>query len=119
MTVYHINMFILFSIKVRDTFCSYSVMEICTKGLGQSITNLKVTFILLNWLYLSMVSCGISLYGVVCYGIVWCVYGVVCYGMLCCDMMCYGVVVWYGIQCGMYCIAEMSRGKKNIPCLKI
>ncbi|XP_071822466.1 disco-interacting protein 2 homolog C-like isoform X2 [Apostichopus japonicus] len=27
--------------KVRDTFCSYSVMEICTKGLGQSVVSLK------------------------------------------------------------------------------
>ncbi|PIK60976.1 putative disco-interacting protein 2-like C [Apostichopus japonicus] len=26
---------------VRDTFCSYSVMEICTKGLGQSVVSLK------------------------------------------------------------------------------
>ncbi|XP_064108435.1 disco-interacting protein 2 homolog C-like [Macrobrachium nipponense] len=27
--------------KVRDTFCSYGVMELCTKGLGSSITALK------------------------------------------------------------------------------
>ncbi|XP_050691601.1 disco-interacting protein 2 homolog C-like isoform X6 [Eriocheir sinensis] len=27
--------------KVRDTFCSYGVMELCTKGLGSSITLLK------------------------------------------------------------------------------
>lgn len=27
--------------KVRDTFCSYSVMELCTKGLGSSIPTLK------------------------------------------------------------------------------
>nr|XP_050050187.1 disco-interacting protein 2-like isoform X4 [Dermacentor andersoni] len=27
--------------KVRDTFCSYGVMELCTKGLGSSITQLK------------------------------------------------------------------------------
>lgn len=29
--------------KVRDTFCSYSVMELCTKGLGSSIQQLKVS----------------------------------------------------------------------------
>lgn len=28
--------------KVRDTFCSYGVMELCTKGLGSSIQQLKV-----------------------------------------------------------------------------
>ncbi|XP_066148152.1 disco-interacting protein 2 homolog A isoform X5 [Euwallacea fornicatus] len=27
--------------KVRDTFCSYGVMELCTKGLGSSVTQLK------------------------------------------------------------------------------
>ena len=27
---------------VRDTFCSYSVMELCTKGLSTSIVDLKV-----------------------------------------------------------------------------
>lgn len=31
-----------FLFTVRDTFCSYSVMEICTKGLGQSVVSLKV-----------------------------------------------------------------------------
>ncbi|XP_054750065.1 disco-interacting protein 2 homolog C-like isoform X1 [Lytechinus pictus] len=34
--------------KVRDTFCSYSVMEICTKGLGQSVSTLKTRGILLS-----------------------------------------------------------------------
>lgn len=38
--------------KVRDTFCSYGVMELCTKGLGSSINQLKVdlssTFLLLE-----------------------------------------------------------------------
>ena len=29
--------------KVRDTFCSYSVMELCTKGLGLQTDSLKVT----------------------------------------------------------------------------
>ncbi|KAJ8006342.1 hypothetical protein DPEC_G00134240 [Dallia pectoralis] len=28
--------------KVRDTFCSYSVMELCTKGLGLQTESLKV-----------------------------------------------------------------------------
>ena len=28
--------------KVRDTFCSYGVMELCTKGLGSSIQQMKV-----------------------------------------------------------------------------
>lgn len=28
---------------VRDTFCSYGVMELCTKGLGSSIAQLKVS----------------------------------------------------------------------------
>lgn len=28
--------------KVRDTFCSYSVMELCTKGLGLQTDSLKV-----------------------------------------------------------------------------
>lgn len=28
--------------KVRDTFCSYSVMELCTKGLRSSVLDLKV-----------------------------------------------------------------------------
>ena len=32
----------LFSSPVRDTFCSYPVMDLCTKGLGQSIPALKV-----------------------------------------------------------------------------
>lgn len=27
--------------KVRDTFCSYGVMELCTKGLGSSVSQLK------------------------------------------------------------------------------
>merc|ERR1711978_121226 len=27
--------------KVRDTFCSYGVMELCTKGLGGSVPQLK------------------------------------------------------------------------------
>ncbi len=27
--------------KVRDTFCSYGVMELCTKGLGGSVPSLK------------------------------------------------------------------------------
>jgi len=27
--------------KVRDTFCSYGVMELCTKGLGSSVNLLK------------------------------------------------------------------------------
>ncbi|PNI17475.1 DIP2C isoform 9, partial [Pan troglodytes] len=27
--------------KVRDTFCSYSVMELCTKGLGSQTESLK------------------------------------------------------------------------------
>lgn len=27
--------------RVRDTFCSYGVMELCTKGLGSSVTTLK------------------------------------------------------------------------------
>ena len=30
------------SFPVRDTFCSYPVMDLCTKGLGQSIPVLKV-----------------------------------------------------------------------------
>ena len=30
------------SFLVRDTFCSYSVMELCTKGLSTSIVDLKV-----------------------------------------------------------------------------
>ena len=29
--------------KVRDTFCSYSVMELCTKGLGSQTESLKVS----------------------------------------------------------------------------
>lgn len=29
--------------RVRDTFCSYSVMELCTKGLGLQTESLKVT----------------------------------------------------------------------------
>lgn len=28
--------------KIRDTFCSYSVMELCTKGLGTQTEILKV-----------------------------------------------------------------------------
>lgn len=28
--------------KIRDTFCSYSVMELCTKGLGNQVEVLKV-----------------------------------------------------------------------------
>jgi hypothetical protein len=28
---------------VRDTFCSYPVMDLCTKGLGQHIPTLKVS----------------------------------------------------------------------------
>lgn len=28
--------------KIRDTFCSYSVMELCTKGLGTQTEMLKV-----------------------------------------------------------------------------
>lgn len=28
--------------KIRDTFCSYSVMELCTKGLGNQVEMLKV-----------------------------------------------------------------------------
>lgn len=31
--------------RVRDTFCSYSVMELCTKGLGLQTESLKVQFI--------------------------------------------------------------------------
>lgn len=34
-----------FSFPVRDTFCSYPVMDLCTKGLGQSIPALKVLWI--------------------------------------------------------------------------
>jgi len=30
-------------LRVRDTFCSYSVMELCTKGLGLQTDALKVT----------------------------------------------------------------------------
>lgn len=29
-------------LRVRDTFCSYSVMELCTKGLGLQTDTLKV-----------------------------------------------------------------------------
>lgn len=29
--------------KIRDTFCSYSVMELCTKGLGNQVEVLKVS----------------------------------------------------------------------------
>ena len=29
--------------QVRDTFCSYGVMELCTRGLGTSIQELKVS----------------------------------------------------------------------------
>lgn len=29
--------------KIRDTFCSYSVMELCTKGLGTQTEALKVS----------------------------------------------------------------------------
>lgn len=29
--------------KIRDTFCSYSVMELCTKGLGSQVEALKVS----------------------------------------------------------------------------
>lgn len=29
-------------LRVRDTFCSYSVMELCTKGLGLQTEALKV-----------------------------------------------------------------------------
>lgn len=28
--------------KIRDTFCSYSVMELCTRGLGSQVEVLKV-----------------------------------------------------------------------------
>ena len=35
--------------KVRDTFCSYGVLELCTKGLGTDINSLKVR---LNIIYL-------------------------------------------------------------------
>jgi acyl-CoA synthetase (AMP-forming)/AMP-acid ligase II len=34
--------------KVRDTFCSYSVMELCTKGLRASMADLKVIFIFID-----------------------------------------------------------------------
>lgn len=34
--------------KVRDTFCSYSVMELCTKGLALSVPNLKQRGVNLN-----------------------------------------------------------------------
>lgn len=34
--------------KVRDSFCSYSVMELCTKGLASSIPSLKARNISLN-----------------------------------------------------------------------
>ena len=37
--------------KVRDTFCSYSVMELCTKGLGLQTDSLKVKFSLKENLY--------------------------------------------------------------------
>lgn len=30
-------------LRVRDTFCSYSVMELCTKGLGLQTDALKVS----------------------------------------------------------------------------
>lgn len=30
-------------LRVRDTFCSYSVMELCTKGLGLQTEALKVS----------------------------------------------------------------------------
>ena len=32
---------LLFSEPVRDTFCSYGVMELCTRGLGTSIQTLR------------------------------------------------------------------------------
>lgn len=32
--------------KIRDTFCSYSVMELCTKGLGTQTEMLKVSVML-------------------------------------------------------------------------
>lgn len=34
--------------KIRDTFCSYSVMELCTKGLGTQTEILKVRITLLG-----------------------------------------------------------------------
>jgi acyl-CoA synthetase (AMP-forming)/AMP-acid ligase II len=34
--------------KVRDTFCSYSVMELCTKGLRASVIDLKVIIIIIR-----------------------------------------------------------------------
>ena len=34
--------------KVRDTFCSYGVMELCTKGLGNAIPQLKQKGVNLN-----------------------------------------------------------------------
>lgn len=40
------NLFVWLStvsqLKIRDTFCSYSVMEMCTKGLGNQVEMLKV-----------------------------------------------------------------------------
>ena len=35
------NTFLVSGYKVRDTFCSYGVMELCTRGLGGSVQQLK------------------------------------------------------------------------------
>uniref|UniRef100_A0A8C0JFF5 Disco interacting B n=1 Tax=Chelonoidis abingdonii TaxID=106734 RepID=A0A8C0JFF5_CHEAB len=49
--------------KIRDTFCSYSVMELCTKGLGNQIEVLKVrTFSPLNFCTTNSTKCSEILY---------------------------------------------------------
>lgn len=35
--------------KIRDTFCSYGVMELCTKGLATSIATLKVNYLFIDF----------------------------------------------------------------------
>jgi hypothetical protein len=43
--------------KVRDTFCSYSVMELCTKGLRSSVLDLKVyIFLFFSFIKLYLLS---------------------------------------------------------------
>ena len=45
--------------KIRDTFCSYSVMELCTKGLGTQTEMLKVRIALTQsatWGFFSKIS---------------------------------------------------------------
>jgi len=56
----HLWLQIVHQVKVRDVFLSYSVLELCMKGVGSQVMQLRVSLAMTWWLWIFSIGCYFS-----------------------------------------------------------